>query len=426
MEPILAAMLRGLGRIGGIVAVAAAVLALTLGLVVSGAFDSANADAASHRRGPDQTRLLLRLPDLPPGYLNGYLGEGRGDDGLLCEAFSRTSDRPDPVAEFARKYRAKGCIAAYVSGFTIPGEQPVAPVVFSGVMALGSAAAVDDAWDLVPTMLGRLLPDGSLREIKTRVEVGAQTRLFHTARLWFPYLIRGRQKASFLVWRSGNTIAAVVAMGGSVATNDSVVAELAPLQQTHIRTPTPYTSAERFDGEVALDDPAVDLPVYWLGRNFRPGHGLPDNRLYGSYFSGEAVAEETLPDGYSEAPGSPLGLGYQNIWLHTWTPATWSVFTDSKTARAITSWHCTKTRTVVLSEGTATIFGGYKKNFRRCPKEAPKAFTAWVDIGGVKVVVNSPPAADFIETDNPYGSFAGMEAIVRGLQLRPKPVYPTG
>jgi hypothetical protein len=46
-----------------------------------------------------------------------------------------------------------------------------------------------------------------------------------------------------------------------------------------------------------------------------------------------------------------------------------------------------------------------------------------VDIGGVKVVVNAPFAPDFIETVNPYGSFAGMEAIVRGLTLRPKPVY---
>lgn len=63
--------------------------------------------------------MVLRLPDLPPGYGNGYLGEGLRDDGLFCEAFSRSSDRPDPVARFARTYRAKGCIAAYISRFTI-------------------------------------------------------------------------------------------------------------------------------------------------------------------------------------------------------------------------------------------------------------------------------------------------------------------
>jgi hypothetical protein len=44
----------------------------------------------------------------------------------------------------------------------------------------------------------------------------------------------------------------------------------------------------------------------------------------------------------------------------------------------------------------------------------------------VKVVVNAPPAPDFIETVNPYGSFEGMEAIVHGLRLRPRPAYATG
>jgi hypothetical protein len=404
----------------GVLALLAAI-ALALGVVL---LSDSPSDAAAGYRPPkiDQTRLVLRLPDLPPGYANGYLGEGRRDDGLFCEAFSRSSDKPDPVAAFARMYRAKGCIAAYVSRFTIPGQEPVAPVVASGVMALGSPAAAADAWDLVPTMLGRLLRGGPPREADTSARVGAQTRLFHTAQAWNPYLIRGKKKASFLAWRSGSTVAVVVAMGASVATNDRVVAELAPRQQAHILEPTPYTAAERFDGEVGLDDPAIDLPVYWLGRNFRPGQGLPDNRLFASYFLGEPRGE-SQEGSISEAPSPPLGLGYQNIWLDIWTPATWSVFADSKTGRRITSWRCTKTRAVALPEGTATIFGGQKENFRRCPKQAPEAFTAWVDIGGVKVVVNAPPAPDFIETVNPYGSFAGMEAIVRALTLRPKPVY---
>lgn len=406
-------------RIGVLTLLAA--IALALGVVL---LSDSPSDAAAGYRPPkiDQTRLVLRLPDLPPGYANGYLGEGRRDDGLFCEAFSRSSDKSDPVAAFARMYRTKGCIAAYVSRFTIPGQEPVAPVVASGAMALGSPAAAADAWDLVPTMLGRLLRGGPPREVDTSATVGAQARLFHTAQAWYPYLIRGRKKASFLAWRSGSTVAVVVAMGASVATNDRVVAELAPRQQAHIRKPTPYTAAERFDGEVGLDDPAIDLPVYWLGRNFRPGQGLPDNRLFRSYFLGEPQ-KETVEGMFSEAPYPPLGIDYRNIWIEIWSRATWSVFANSKTSRAITTWKCTQTRTLALAEGSATIFGGYKENFRRCPKEAPKAFTAWIDIGGVKVVVNAPPAADFIETVNPYGSFAGMEAIVRGLTLRPKPVY---
>jgi hypothetical protein len=404
-------------RVGAIALVA--VLAVALGVVLS---DSSSGAGGGYRPPKvDQSEMVLRLTDLPPGFGNGYLGEGRRDDGLVCEAFSDPSAQHGALVGFVRMYRPRGCIAAYDSRYEIPGEQPVAPVVFSGVLALGNAAAAEDAWDLVPTLLGRTLVGGSPREVETTLRVGARTRLFHTARAWFPYLIRGKHKASILAWRSGNTIAAIVAMGGSVATNDRFVGELAPRQQAHIVEPTPYTGAERSDAEVGLDDPAIDIPVYWLGRTFRPGGDLPDNRLYTSGFSEEATPETY--EGFAEGPYAPLNVLYANIRLGIWTPETWGVFTASKTSRSITAWKCTRTRPIALTEGSATIYGGYKKNFRRCPSEAPKAFTAWVDLGGVKVVVNAPPAPDFIETVNPYGSFEGMEAIVRGLRLRPKPVY---
>lgn len=290
-------------------------------------------------------------------------------------------------------------------------------------MAFGSAAAADDAWDLVPTMLGRLLPGGHPPPVvEASVRIGAQTRLFHTAQFRYPFLIRGKQKTSFLVWRSGNTVAAIVAMGASFATDDRVVAELAPLQQAHIRKPTPYTAAERSDAEVGLDDPAIDIPVYWLGRTFRPGGGLPPNRLFQSGF-GEPLPEEPVGMGSAEAPQSPLVVDYRNIWLDTWTPETWHLFADSATAKVITSWKCTHKRTVAILGGSATIFGGYKENYVRCPKKPPSAFTAWVDVAGVKIVVNSPPAPDFIETVNPYGSFKGMEAIVAALKERPKRLF---
>ncbi|HEU4738547.1 MAG TPA: hypothetical protein VFS54_05625 [Solirubrobacterales bacterium] len=404
-------------RVGAIALVAA--LAVALGVLL---LSDSSSDAAAGYRPPkiNQSEMVLRLTDLPPGFGNGYLGEGRGSDGLLCEAFSDPSAQHGPMVGFVRRYRPGGCIAAYSSRYELPGEQPSAPVVFSGVLALGSASATGDAWNLVPTMLGRALFGGHPREVETSLEVGARTRLFRTSRAWFPYLIRGRHKASILAWRSGKTVAAVVAMGGSVATNDRVVGELAPRQQAHILEPTPYTAAERSDAEVGLDDPAIDIPVYWLGRTFRPGGDLPNNRLYASGYS-QATPE--THDGFAEGPYAPLNVLYANIRLGIWTPETWGIFTASKTSRSITAWKCTRTRTIAIAEGSATIYGGYKKNFKRCPKEAPKAFTAWVDVGGVKVVVNAPPAPDFIETVNPYGSFAGMEAIVTALVERPKPQY---
>ncbi|HYP56614.1 MAG TPA: hypothetical protein VEQ41_10010 [Solirubrobacterales bacterium] len=403
-------MARTLEERGRRIAIGAALglLGLAAGLAT---IASMGADAAP-RKGPDQTRLILRLSDLPLGYVNFDLQESE-DERIFCSHLTNPDDTPPRLARFIVRYRPKGCIDAYSRLYSLPGQTPSPALAGTGVMALGSDAAADAGWAVAPEIIGR---DDPPREVRPSERVGRATRLFHAPTSG--YLRQAGRAASFLVWRSGNTLAVVEAVADSYSQADRMAAELARLQQAHIRKPTRYTRAERFDGEVGLDDPAIDLPVYWLGRNFRPGRGLPENRLYRSGFTGKPIAETTgfLPEG----PTAPLEVHYATIWLKTWTPETWPVFARSKTARAITTWKCTRTRTIALPDRTATIFGGYKEDFRRCPKDEPRAFTAWVDVGGVRIVVNAPPAPDFIETANPYGSFEGMEAIVRGLTLRPK------
>lgn len=283
--------------------------------------------------------------------------------------------------------------------------------------------SADAAWHVVPELLGRLFHDHRLREVAAREEVGSATRLFHTDDRphFYPFYRKLGRTTSFLVWRSGNTLAVVATVGRTVAEDDRAAVDLARRQQGHIRKPTRYTRAERFDAEVPLDNPSIEMPVYWLGRHFRPPDFVGEN-LFQAYFLGTPRPE---PKDGKWGPLAPLFIGYGDIWLETWTPATWSVFADSKTGQAITSWKCTRTRTISLPDRTATIFGGYEQDFAQCPERKPDAFTAWVDIGGVKVVVNAPFAADGVETINFFGSFKGMEAIVRGLRLRPKPVYGT-
>jgi hypothetical protein len=374
---------------------------------------------AAVRPVPDQSRMLLRLGDLPLGYLNFELQEEQGDE-VFCSPLTHPDDTPPRMARFILRYHPRGCIGAYGRLYSLPGEEPGPLATGTGVLALGSDRAADAGWAVVPEILGRLLGDRPPKEVEAKERVGRATRLFHAR---FKDQASGTRShlgsvTSFLVWRSGNTLAVIEVFGTEVAANDRVAAALARLQQARIERSGRYTRSERFDGEVPLDDPALDLPVYWLGRNFRPGGGLPDNRLFDSGFSGRASEETVRP--FREGPGSPLFIRYENIRLATWTPATWGVFARSETAAAITSWRCTKTRVVALPGGEATIFGGYRRDFARCPKEAPQAFTAWVDVAGVKIVVNGPPAPDFIETVNPYGSFEGMEAIVRGLTPRPR------
>jgi hypothetical protein len=374
------------------------------------------ADAAP-RHGPNQTRLILRLNDLPAGYLKLDLQEEQGER-IFCSPLHHVEDTPPRIAKLVDRFHPRGCVGTYYRLFTPPGQPPGPVVVGTGVLSLGSDEGANAAWKAAPELLALLSRGRKPRLVPGSEEIGSATELFHARETprFYPLYRKIAPRASFLVWRSGNTLAIVMTIGDSFADIDSAAAELARRQQAHIRNPTPYTLAERFDGEVPLDDPAIDVPVYWLGRNFHPGDGLPDNRLFDSYFTGKATPETF--DGFAEGPGAPLNIRYETIRLGTWTPATWSVFAGSKTGKAITSWKCTQTRTIALPEGTATIFGGYKENFKRCPDEAPKAFTAWVDIGGVKVVVNAPFAADFIEVVNPYGSLKGMEAIVRGLTRR--------
>lgn len=372
---------------------------------------------ASPRPGPSQTRLILRLNDLPAGYLKLDLQEEQGER-VFCSRLHHVEDTPAKIARLVDRFHPKGCVGTYYRLYAVPGQSPGPLVVGTGVLAMDSGEAANAAWDAVPELLARLMSGRRPQPVPTSEEIGTATELLHARETprFYPIYRKVGARASFLVWRSGNTVATIMVIGESFADIDRAAVELARRQQEHIRNPTRYTLAERFDGEVPLDDPAIDMPVYWLGRNFRPSGDLPDNRLFDSYFTGKA-APETF-DGFAEGSGAPLNIRYENIRLGTWTPATWSVFAGSETGKAITRWKCTQTRAIALPEGTATIFGGYKKNFKQCPDEAPKAFTAWVDIGGVKVVVNAPFAADFIEIVNPYGSFEGMEAIVRSLTRR--------
>jgi hypothetical protein len=394
------------------VALAASALAGVLAAMVLGGAD------AAPRQQPNQTRMILRLNDLPAGYLKLDLQEDQGER-IFCSPLHHVEDTPPQVAKLVDRFHPRGCVGTYYRLFTPP-SQPSGPVVVgTGVLSLGSDEGADAAWNAAPELLALLSGGRRPRPVPASEKVGAAAQLLHARETprFYPLYRKVAPRASFLVWRSGTTLATVMVIGDSFASIDSAAVELARRQQAHIRNPTRYTLAERFDGEVPLDDPAIDVPVYWLGRNFHPGGGLPDNRLFDSYFTGKATPETF--DGFAEGPGAPLTIRYETIRLGTWTLATWSVFAGSKTGKAITRWKCTQTRTITLAEGTATIFGGYKKNFRRCPDEAPKAFTAWAEIGGVKVVVNAPFAADFIEVGGPYSSFAGMEAILHNLTLRP-------
>ena len=379
------------------------------------------AAAIARTDGPHQTQLILRLSDLPPGYLNVALQEEQGDE-TYCARLTDPEDTPPRLARFVRHFHPRGCIGAYGSLYTVPGQEFAPPFVGTGVMALDSRRATNAGWAVVPVLLGRLMHNKVPREVAAPERVGQATRLFHARKTPTRGTESGRT-ISFLSWRSGNTIANVMVAADSFAEGDRIAAVLARRQQAHIAKPTPYTGAERFDGDVPLDDPALEIPVYWLGLDFRPGQGLPSNRFFDSFAPQPYSPTGESSIGFEEAPGSVLELRYTNFAIDSWSAQTWPLFLEAPVSRVLTTWHCTETRALTLpGGGTATIYGGYRRNYRRCPDKAPRAFTAWVELGGVHIVVNAPWSPNDI-FHTPYDSFAGMEAIVSGLQLRPQPVY---
>src|SRR5690349_11825025 len=233
--------------------------------------------AAADPRSPEDPaeRLVLRLPDLPHGYFP--FGPEGSDYEFICEPL----DPPDPqpaLANFIRRFSPEGCWGIYLRFYRVPGAAS-SPVVGTGALDAGSLEAAEAGFAVSGDILNGLVEDEGLQEVTPVATIGGATRLFHWTRV--PRFFLNGHLGSFLVWQSGQDLAVVFATAGTLEASDRIVEELARRQQAHIEAPTPYTRAERNTSEVGLDDPALKLPVYWLGRYFRPGHGLPVARLEG-------------------------------------------------------------------------------------------------------------------------------------------------
>lgn len=390
------------------VLIAVAVLgALAAALALQGA------SAAPRRPEDPAERLVLRLPDLPHGYFP-FSPEG-SDFELICEPLDPSEPKP-ALAKFIRRYSPRGCMGMYVRFYRVPGLVSHAEMVGTAALDAGSIEAAEAGFAVAPEILGELTEDEIAEEITPTATVGDATRLFHW--LHVPSFFYGHRtlSGSFLVWRSGDVLGTVLAAAGSQKASDLIAEELARRQQAHIEAPTPYTRAERDASEVGLDDPALTLPVYWLGRTFAPGHRLPAARLEAGgrarYFGlGLTAAKVELQ--YSK-----------DLSLSSWTKRGWRRFLASPDGREIFGERCLTSREVAILGGRARIYSGHVDGFRPCAPGSPRRFFAVVHIGGVVVGVRISSCRDCPEpARGSYNSLAGMKAAVRGLQLRPEPEY---
>jgi hypothetical protein len=412
-------MAPGKGRLGGILVATAAVLAIALGFASTRATDGAGAAPSA---GPPAAtantakRLLLRLHDLPLGYLLLDLGSPEQTAPLFgCTRLVPADPRPR-LASFLERFQPRGCLAVYLRLFQDSEGGPAPLFVGTAAADLGSVEAAKAGMTVSRELLAHLTDDELPQEAPPPETIGEQTRLFR----WNEHGIffSGNEANSIVVWRWGGSLGLVVVGDTSTVAADRAAIELARRQQKHLETPTPYTPAEREDTEVALEDPALEVPVYWLGSTFGPVRGLPRLRL-----------AQTFSTTRANTGGARVGLLYTDhlsfdraemVELFHWTPQQW------KSLRAKEDlpfeMQCAKPHKLDLPHGKATVYVGQRPGWR-CGERGPKAYAAVIRFPGVVITAERDDTCEDCSgrVDRPYNSFKGMATIARGLALRQRP-----
>lgn len=405
-------------------------LAGLVALLASLALGGGRAPAASQpTEAPwNQTSLLLRLRDLPTGYRLLDFGPSPEYDvnSLDCEEVHPANTQPR-LDDFLTRYSPSGCMVVYIRLFRVPGAGPEPAAIGSGAMDTDSVEGAEAGLRVAPELLSHLLQDQLPEAVPAPEVVGDAARLFH----WqHPTLFdKGETgNSSFFVWRSGSVVASVFASGGSDAADDRAAIAAARVQQRRIEAPAPANGSDFFDPEVALENPGLDIPVYWLGRDFDPGHGL--HRLHledsGSNAGGptkEARALMIYTDSYRLAHTEAIEL---ELFSHR----QWRQLRRER-AELPGTLLCSTSRTVKVPHGRAIITSGYERGFwegKHSPcsriRKHPRLTVARVFLPGVIAVAQT---MDYCgggcvpRGKGPYDSAKGMRTIARRLVLRPRP-----
>jgi hypothetical protein len=405
-----------------IIAAAVAIVSIALALVSSKSLgdggSSAEASSAADFTVPSQG-LVLRLHDLPTGYGAMYGSAEFPLPGLGCAAIEPAAPRPR-LAAFLRRYSPVGCLALYFRLYRVPDVGPTPLAVGTGALDVGSIEGAGAGLASSRELLSHLLGDELPREVPSPETIGDATRLFRWDHggLFAPK----ERPSSFLVWRSGSVVASIFVTGGGVAANDRAAVHFARIQQAHVETPTPYTPDEADNTVVPLEDPALRLPIHWLGRTFSPGHGLRPLRLYEtSSTTRGGLGTRTNPRATLLYVDRPNAEGAEGVEIDIWTPRQWG-------ARA-PHWpppftlRCRKTRRLDLPRGHAVLYRGVEPGWRCRDRRRKVEHMVVVHFPGVVVTAetNRICATCFGAEPGPYNSFRGMATIARGLAPRPHP-----
>jgi uncharacterized PurR-regulated membrane protein YhhQ (DUF165 family) len=323
--------------------------------------------------------MTLRLSDLPQGF---RYGDDRG-----CGEVATTEGDEPKLDEFLLETRPRACLVEFAREW---GGPP--PVVQTALVLFDSDEDARRAWELRKPLFE------SFASIFLTTERGAgEAVAFDSEGL--------QRRGAGEAWRDDRLVVAVYEEGLSGEDGREFAGELAEKQRQRIESPSsPQVEDDR---EIGLEDPAIAIPVYWLGREFE-SEGLPSLELEGGdHLRGGGPGNEVKIDYSGEGSGVTLDL---------WKPDAWSRFKRTRLGRIAWSVPCARRTEVQVEGGTAQIYGGYTKG---CQGE-PDHWLAHVYYDEVVVAVNMAYCygCGGRSADDPYNSREGMEAVVRGLKRR--------
>jgi hypothetical protein len=381
-------------------------------LAVAGFGASVVTFGASARATDAAASLVLRLPDVGNGY--------RVDSDSGCGRLG-VENAPPQVRHLILTYWPTGCEMLFNRWWLDRGGPTKgARQIQSGAFVFPSVASATEAMRIAADFARYVLGDyGGFTPRAEPFALGDETKLFAVGR-------------DFTVaWRRGAVLALLHVDGRTPALARQAALSLARVQQSRIERPTPVPPGANDDREVALEDPRLGVPVYWLGRRFDPGPALPALRLENA--EGNYGPEECLWKAASiDYAGRRAG-----VVLELWKPKRWARFKRTKLCRA-NSWNspCARKRVVSLPRGRAELFAGYAPRegtpakpvpmspssrarvVASCPKRPRDDFVAHVYLPRVVVTINMPACRRCDTEGGRYESFRALTAVVRGLRPR--------
>jgi hypothetical protein len=272
--------------------------------------------------------MMLRLSDLPAGFRYG-------DDGG-CGDHATTDGHHPKLDEFLFDARPRWCVGDFTREWGGPPRN-----VSTAVFLFDSDSEAGRAWEFRRPLFDRLA-----RIRLTNERARGETVAFDSEGL--------QQLGAGEAWHDGRRVVAVYEEGLAGEAGRRFAHTLAVKQRARIESPS--SPQEEHDRELALEDPALGIPVYWLGRRFAPP-GLPVLTLERAEYVRDAPGREVEIDYAGEG---------SRVALHLWRAEEWRA------------------------------------------SRRPTGLTA---VPFDEVVVT-------VEADGPYDSPAGKKALVRGLRRR--------